>query len=200
MTDLLAHGKTLWNVEGGPQGRKASPLTLHGIARARAVAGLLHDLLEAPSPATFLASLLARTWRRAVIVSQALGLDHRAIRFELRHAEQPFGLWEALAWQQIEALFPDLWAWRQADRWTFQVPAGKSYAPLALRVRDGCGQQPAWARLAVVGHGLAGRGLRGLYADLPEEEAIDMLELQGWLHRLAAGTSATVEAQTVVPG
>jgi probable phosphoglycerate mutase len=195
MIYLLRHGETVWNVEGRLQGQKDSPLTLRGIAQARAVADLLRELLDEPSAFAIVASPLPRTWQTAVILSQALGLDPGAIRFEPRLAEHHFGLWEGLTWQEIETRFPDLWQARKTDKWAFQVPGGESYARVALRVGDWLDAQPADARLVVVGHGLAGRVLRGLYAGLPQDEIMEMLEPQGCLHRLAVGTIETFEAE-----
>ncbi len=200
MIYLLRHGETVWNVEGRLQGQKDSPLTLRGIAQARAVAGLLRDLLGDDPKFDIVASPLARTWQTAVIVCQTLGLDCNAIRFEPRLAEHHFGLWEGLTWQEIGARFADLRAQRQADTWSFQVPGGESYALVALRVREWLDEQPSDARLVVVGHGLAGRVLRGLYARLPRAEIMEMLEPQGCLHRLAENTIATFEAESVGPG
>ncbi|MDH3596464.1 MAG: histidine phosphatase family protein [Rhodospirillales bacterium] len=195
MIYLLRHGETIWNVERRLQGRKDSPLTLRGISQARAVAGLLRDLINDPSTFTVVASPLARTWQTAVIVSQSLGLDCRAIRFEPRLQEHHFGLWEGLTWQEIEARFPDLWEQRRADKWAFEAPGGESYARVAARVRSWLDEQSADSRLIVVGHGLAGRVLRGLYGSLPQAEVMEMLEPQGSLYRLAEGTIAAFQAE-----
>ena len=197
MIYLLRHGETVWNVEGRLQGQKDSPLTLRGIAQARAVASLLQDLLGKDRSFDIVASPLARTWQTAVIICQTLGLDCNAIRFEPRLAEHHFGLWEGLTWQEIEARFADLWAQRQADTWSFRVPGGESYAVVALRVRKWLDEQPSDAKLVVVGHGLAGRVLRGLYAGLPRAEIMEMLEPQDCLHRLAENTITTFESGVV---
>ena len=95
---------------------------------------------------------------------------------------------------------PDLWAQRQADRWAFQVPGGESYALVALRIREWLDEQPRDAKLVVVGHGLAGRVLRGLYAGRPQAEIMEMKEPQGRLHRLAENTVTTFEAEAVEQG
>lgn len=195
MIYLLRHGETVWNVERRLQGRKDSPLTLRGIAQARTVADRLRELIDDPSAFTVVASPLARTWQTAVIVCQSLELDYRAIRFEPRLQEHHFGLWEGLTWQEIEARFPDLWAQRLAEKWTFEAPGGESYAKVAARVRGWLDEQERDARLIVVGHGLAGRVLRGLYANLPQAEVMEMLEPQGSLFRLAQGTIATFPAE-----
>ena len=200
MIYLLRHGETLWNVEGRLQGQRNSPLTLRGIAQARAVASLLHNHLDEPSTFDFVASPLARAWQTAVIVCQTLGLDCRKIRLEPRLAEHHYGLWEGLTWQEIEIRFSDLWAQRQADKWAFQVPGGESYALVALRVRQWLDEQSRDAKLVVVGHGLAGRVLRGLYAGLPQEKIMEMPEPHGRLHRLAENTVTTFEAEAVEQG
>jgi probable phosphoglycerate mutase len=195
MIYLLRHGETIWNVERRLQGRKDSPLTLRGLSQARAVGGLLRDLIDDPSAFTVVASPLARTWQTAVIVSQLLGLDCSAIRFEPRLQEHHFGLWEGLTWQEIEARFPDLWERRCANKWTFEAPGGESYAKVAARVRGWLDEQSGDARLIVVGHGLAGRVLRGLYAGLPRAEVMEMLEPQGSFYRLVEGTVAAFEVE-----
>jgi probable phosphoglycerate mutase len=195
MIYLLRHGETVWNVERRLQGRKDSPLTLRGIAQARAVAALLRQLIEDLSAFTIVASPLARTWQTAAIVSQSLGLDCRAIRFEPLLQEHHFGLWEGLTWQEIETRFPDLWKQRLADKWAFEAPGGESYARVAVRVQGWLDEQDRDARLIVVGHGLAGRVLRGLYAGLSREEIMEMLEPQGSLYRLTEGTIASFKAE-----
>jgi probable phosphoglycerate mutase len=199
MIYLLRHGETVWNVAGRLQGRKDSPLTLRGIAQARAVAERLRELLDDPSDFAIVASPLGRTWQTAVIVSQTLGFDPRVIRFEPRLAEHHFGLWEGLTWREIEARFPDLWAQRRADGWNFEAPGGESYARVAARVQSWLDERSGDERLIVVGHGLAGRVLRGLYAGLPRKEVMEMPEPQGCLHRLAEGAVATFDAATEAP-
>ena len=134
MIYLLRHGETIWNVERRLQGQRDSPLTLRGIAQARAVAALLGKLIKDPSDFTVVSSPLARTWQTAAIVCEGLGLAPAAIRFDDRLKEHDFGAWEGLLWQEVEQAFPDLWVAREADKWNHRVPGGESYAKVAARI------------------------------------------------------------------
>ncbi len=187
MIYLLRHGETVWNLEGRLQGQKDSPLTTRGIAQAQALAGLLSELIDNPAAFTMIASPLGRTWQSAVIVAEALGLGSRSIRFEPRLKEHHFGQWEGLTWNEVEARAPDLLAAREADKWNFPAPDGESYALVAARVGDWLAERNGGEKLIVVGHGLAGRVLRGLYAGLTQDEIMTASEPQDSLFRLSGG-------------
>ena len=187
MIYLLRHGETIWNVERRLQGQGDSPLTARGVAQARALGALLCELIERPEAFTVMASPLGRTWQTAVLVCQELGVDWRQIRFDERLKEHHFGAWQGMTWPEIESGLPDQWAARAADQWSFRPPGGESYAQVALRARQWLDEQRADTRLIVVGHGLAGRVLRGLYAGLQPEDIMALDEPQDSLHLLNDG-------------
>jgi probable phosphoglycerate mutase len=194
MIYLLRHGETVWNVGRRLQGQRDSPLTLRGIAQARALAALLGELIDDPAACRLVASPLGRTWQTAVILCETLGLDCRAIGFEPRLKEHHFGAWEGLTWPEVEAGFPKLWAEREADKWNFRAPEGESYAMVAARARQWLDERNGEEKLIVVGHGLAGRVLRGLYAGLSQDEIMAAYEPQDSLFRLADGVVQKFES------
>lgn len=195
MIYLLRHGETIWNVEQRLQGQGDSPLTAKGIAQASALGVLLSELIEHPGEFTVVASPLGRTWQTAVLVCQGLGVDWRGIRFDDRLKEHDFGAWEGMTLEEIETCFTSQWAAREADKWNFLVPGGESYARVAMRIGQWLDQQRTDARLIVVGHGLAGRVLRGLYAGLPPEETTILDEPQDSLHLLNGGAVQAFAAE-----
>ncbi len=196
MIYLLRHGETVWNVDRRLQGQRDSPLTLTGIAQARANGALLGELIESPAEFTVVASPLARTWQTAAIICETLGLDARSIRFEPRLMEHHFGDWEGLTPAEVELRFPGQWASREANKWNFQVPGGESYALVDRRARAWLGEQNGASRLIVVSHGLAGRVLRGAYGGLPREEIMVLYEPHGSLYRLTGDVVQEFEAET----
>lgn len=200
MIYLLRHGETIWNVERRLQGQRDSPLTLRGIAQARAVGSLLRDLIADPDDFAVVASPLGRTWQTAVIVCEGLGRDPAEIRFDDRLKEHDFGDWEGLLWAEVERDFPDLWAARQADRWNHRAPGGESYAKVAVRIGGWLEEHKDGPNLIVVSHGLAGRVMRGLYAGLTHQEVPGLFEPHGSVYRLAGGVVQEFEAGALGAG
>ena len=74
MIYLVRHGQTEFNSERRIQGRFDSPLTDLGVRQARAVGGLLRDLVREPEGWRLVASPLGRAHATAEIVAQRLGL------------------------------------------------------------------------------------------------------------------------------
>jgi probable phosphoglycerate mutase len=188
---LLRHGETEFNVQGRYQGWSDSPLTARGRDQARRHGALLKTLIEAPQDWRLVASPLGRALASARIVCAGLGLPEAAIATDDRLKEMAFGKWEGLNVREIRARYPVAWAARQADRWNHPRPGGESYALLAARtsafLRDLQGDT------IVVGHGGAGRVLRGLYGRLSEAEILALDEPQDAIFRLARGTVARIE-------
>ncbi len=181
---LLRHGETVWNREGRLQGQRDSPLTARGIAQAGALGDLLGREIAEPRRFTIVASPLGRAWQSAVIVAERLGLDPRHIAFDGRLKECGFGAWEGKTPEELE---PGAWARREADRWNYRSPGGESCALVAERIAAWLAEVPPDARWIVVGHGLAGRIIRGLYAGLDEAEIPQLAEPQEALYRLRGG-------------
>ncbi len=181
---LLRHGETVWNREGRLQGQRDSPLTARGIAQAGALGDLLAREIAEPRGFSIVASPLGRTWQSAVIVAERLGIDPSSIAFDARLKECGFGAWEGLTPTELE---PGAWTRREADKWSFRAPGGENYALVAERVGAWLAEVPESAQWIVVGHGLAGRIIRGLYAGLDQAEIPRLAEPQDALFRLSGG-------------
>ena len=185
---LLRHGETEWNRLRRLQGQLDSPLTPRGLEQASAMGRTVRELLGPGAPGfRMVCSPLGRARRTAERVAEVLGYDPAAIAEEPRLMEIAFGIWQGEIEAELPRKFPELWRAREADKWNVPVPGGESYALVAARLAEWLAEQPADARLIVVGHGLAGRILRGLYGRAGPEEVFAMEEPQDALYRLAAG-------------
>ncbi len=182
---LVRHGQTVWNRDGRYQGQQDSPLTVKGIAQARAVGRLLAEV--AGADLTMVASPLGRAWQTAVIVADCLGRDSADIALEPRLMEVAYGAWEGLTAAEVRARAPEAWAAREADKWNHPVPGGESYAQVAARLEDWLADLDGDGPVVAVGHGAAGRILRGLYLKAPPQEIFAMEEPQESFFRLHGG-------------
>ncbi len=188
---LLRHGETEFNVEGRYPGQRDSALTGRGRDQARCHGALLKTLTAEPAAWRLVASPLGRTMATARLVCAELGLPEYAIETDDRLKEMAFGEWEGLTPAEIEAWHPETWAARGADRWHHPRPCGESYALLAARV--GAFLRDVQGDAIVVGHGGAGRVLRGLYGRLSEAEILALDEPQDAIFRLTQGTVARID-------
>ncbi len=188
---LLRHGETEFNVEGRYQGQRDTALTPRGRDQARAHGALLKTLIAEPESWRVVASPLGRTMATARIVCAELGLPEDAIEIDARLKEIAFGAWEGLTPAEIQARHPEAWAARCADRWRHLRPGGESFALLAVRV--GAFLREVQGDTIVVGHGGAGRVLRGLYGRLSENQIVTLDEPQDAIFRLTQGTIAHID-------
>ncbi len=193
---LLRHGETEFNVAGRYQGQRDSPLTARGRDQARRHGALLKTLIVEPEAWRLVASPLGRAMATARIVRAALGLPGDAIETDDRLKEMAFGEWEGLTPAEIQARHPEAWAARCADRWHHVRPGGESFALLAARV--GAFLRDVHGDTIVVGHGGAGRVLRGLYGRLSEDQIVALDEPQDAIFRLTQGTIARIEHEAAV--
>lgn len=196
MIYLLRHGQTEWNRAGRLQGHGDSPLTEQGVTQAVAMGGALRRAIgDAALPDfTLVSSPQGRALATARFAATVTGHDPSAIVQEPRLMECGFGKWEGEVYAEIEELYPDQWRAREADHWHYQPPGGESYALVAERVGAWLAEQPEDAKLIVVGHGLAGRILRALYAGAPRDDVFSMAEPQDAVFRLSGGTIESLPA------
>jgi broad specificity phosphatase PhoE len=186
MIYLLRHGETVWNRADRRQGHLDSPLTLKGIAQARAVAGLLGDLLMGSNP-PIQASPLGRAWQTAAIVAETLGRDSDDIVTDQRLAEISYGHWEGLTRAEIRRADPDYYERRVADRWSIPPRGGESFVDLQARLAPWLAEQDLARDMIVIGHGALNRALVGLLVRLSPEQALALPEDQQSLFRLSDG-------------
>lgn len=194
MIYLLRHGETEWNREGRLQGHLDSPLTERGRAQARAMGCCLRQVIGDLNGYAMVTSPLGRARETAEEVAAIIGYPQAGIAEEAALKEHGFGDWQGERQADLPKIYPEAWQAREADRWSFQVPGGESYALVALRLRDWLARQDETARLIAVSHGLAGRILRGLYQKAVPAEIFAMNEPQDAIFRLSEGVITRFDA------
>ena len=179
MIYLLRHGQTAYNAERRMQGHLDTPLNAKGEAQARAMAATLADLIPDPTGWRLIASPLGRAQQTAAAVSAALSLpietDHRLI-------EVTVGDWEGRLVDEVRQTQAAL-----MDRldWCFCAPGGETYPQMAERIAAFLAEVAEDDHLILVCHGVSGRVLRGLYQDLPRDEALALPAPQDGFFRLS---------------
>lgn len=181
MIYLLRHGQTEWNVHGRIQGAGDSPLTERGAAQARAMGALLRRSIARPSDFTLVSSPQGRALRTATLVGDALGLT---VVTDPRLAEVTLGSWDGLTWSEIAARYPGALDGVTHGR-SFRAPTGESYERARQRVADWLADV-ATPTIAV-SHGLTGKLLRGVYANLDRDATLRQAEPQDGAYRLHGG-------------
>jgi probable phosphoglycerate mutase len=116
------------------------PLTDLGRQQAADAGSILADLFardgRSEQSLAFVASPLGRARSTMELVRGALRLplDDYAVDDRLR--EIGYGDWEGSTLKQMQASDPEVFAKRQADKWTVPPPGGESYASVQIRMRD----------------------------------------------------------------
>ena len=171
---LVRHGQTEFNAAGRIQGAKDSPLTAKGIEQARRIGARVCELV--PAEARIIASPLGRTQHTARLIREASGLP-APIETDARLAEISLGEWDGMLREDIRKLAPAFDAGESRWNWYFNAPGGDSYEALAERLGGWLEDARAHAGpIVAVSHGVAGRILRGLFLQLPRDEAL-MLDI-----------------------
>lgn len=186
MIYLVRHGETEFNRERRLQGHVDSALTARGLEQARAVGRLLKGLIDGEAGWRIQASPLGRARRTAEIVAAELGLSADAIEVEPRLIELSWGAWDGRLRDELAAAHPDTFG---RTNWAFHAPTGESYEEMCARLASwlaGLPPEPE-RRVIAVSHGVTGRVLRGVYADLPSEEMVTQDVPQDAVYRLAEG-------------
>jgi probable phosphoglycerate mutase len=169
MIYLVRHGQTEFNRERRIQGHVDSPLTELGVRQAEAVGRLLRDLIREPQGWRIVSSPLGRARSTAEIIAGKLG--GLSVELEPRIQEMSWGSFDGRLRAEIEAEHPETFG---KTGWAFDAPTdGESYEGVAGRVGDWLASLPPepQRRIIAVSHGISGRVLRGLYADLPRDQA-----------------------------
>jgi broad specificity phosphatase PhoE len=136
----IRHGETEWNAEGRLQGAQDIPLNDLGRKQAVSAGSILAHLLardrRSEQPLSFVASPLGRARSTMELVRGVLRLPPFDYSTDDRLREIGYGRWEGSTLAQMQASDPELFARRQADKWTVAPPDGESYASVQIRVRD----------------------------------------------------------------
>jgi probable phosphoglycerate mutase len=190
---LVRHGQTVFNRERRIQGHVDSPLTELGVRQARAVGGLLKDLIREPAGWRVVSSPLGRARSTAEIVAGRLGLP---VELDDRLKEMSWGDNDGRLRAELEQEHPDTFG---RSNWAFDVPSGESYDEVCARVGDWLADLPPEPerRVIAVSHGITGRVLRGLYADLGRDGAAQQDVPQDAVFLLQHGTVGRIDCEAV---
>jgi len=184
MIILMRHGETFWNREGRIQGHTESDLTPLGERQARAMAGLVADLVKRDgAPFRLVASPIGRAHRTAAMVAEATGLP---IELDDRLKEIGCGEWEGKLRADIAHIHPEIFKTRE---WFFGAPGGETFEDVTARAADWLGSMPPepGRRVIAVSHGVWGRLLRGVYGGLGRQATLDQDVPQDAVYRLQNG-------------
>jgi probable phosphoglycerate mutase len=136
----IRHGKTEWNADGRLQGTRDIPLNDLGRKQAADAGSILADLFardgRSKQSLAFVASPLGRARSTMELVRGALELPPADYSIDDRLREIGYGDWEGSTLKQMQASDPEVFARRQADKWTVPPPGGESYASVQIRMRD----------------------------------------------------------------
>ncbi|WP_309606399.1 histidine phosphatase family protein [Phenylobacterium sp.] len=169
MIYLVRHGQTEFNRERRIQGHNDSPLTELGVRQAKAVGRLLRDLIRDPAVWRIVSSPLGRARSTAEIIAGILG--GLPVELDDRLMEMSWGASDGRLRDEVAAEHPDTFG---KTGWAFDAATGgESYEAVAARVGAWLASLPPEPdrRIIAVSHGISGRVLRGLYANLGRDEA-----------------------------
>jgi probable phosphoglycerate mutase len=190
---LVRHGQTEWNRERRIQGHGDSPLTELGLRQARAVAGLLQDLIRERAGWRIISSPLGRAKDTARIIAERLALP---VELDERLMEMGWGEHDGRLRRELEREYPDTFG---RTNWAFDVPCGESYDEVAARVGAWLAELPPEPdrRVIAVSHGITGRVLRGLYAGLGRDQAATQDVPQDAVFLLQHGRVGRIDCEEV---
>ncbi|MEO6338770.1 MAG: histidine phosphatase family protein [Caulobacteraceae bacterium] len=188
MIYLLRHGETEFNREGRIQGWLHSDLTDLGLRQAERMGDRLGALIQAPEDWVVISSPQGRAVRTAEIVRQRAGISAPLETVD-GLKEVTLGSWEGSLYDDIEATFPEAFIGSTRYDRFFRSPDGDTYDSLAARVAEGLAavQRHPTPNRIIVSHGVAGRLIRGFYANLPKEQALKLEAPQTAFFRLHEG-------------
>lgn len=179
---LARHGQTEWNVSGRSQGRLDSPLTPLGVQQAEAHA---QTLAAIPFVRAY-TSPMGRAVRTAQIILAGREVPLTALD-DL--AELDHGDLGGLLPEERLALFPELRAQRQRDKYNTVLPGGESYATAAPRALQALAQIKSTGPgpVLIVSHEMIGRLLRMHLLGLTPEQAMQTTHPQNTIYRVLNG-------------
>jgi broad specificity phosphatase PhoE len=185
----IRHGETEWNAEGRLQGTQDIPLNDLGRKQAGHAGAILADLFAGDerdkSSFVFVASPLGRARLTMELVRATLELPPDDYAIDDRLREIGYGDWEGWTLVQMQASDPEVFARRQADKWTVPPPGGESYASVQARVSDWYNQLAT--DTVTVAHGGTARALMVALGIETPDSAADLTIEQGAVYVFGDG-------------
>jgi len=134
---------------------------------------------------TFVASPLGRARQTMELVRGVVDLPLSGYAVDDRLREIGYGAWEGSTLAQAQAQEPELFARRQAAKWTVSPPGGESYVSVQARMSDW--YQDSKTDTVAVAHGGTARALMVALAFETPETAADLFIEQGAVYRFGDG-------------
>lgn len=185
MIYLVRHGQTVFNAVGRWQGQADSPLTSHGLHQAAAAGETLRKIIAGNDIALF-SSPLGRAHDTAKIIAEKL--DHpNEIILDPRLMEIGMGSWDGLTDYEIEQEWPNARDGVDRHEWFFHSPDGESFEDISARVKEALikiHEHSAQFKI-IVSHGVTGRIIRSIHANIPKNEALKLEVPQDAIFRLS---------------
>ena len=136
----IRHGETSWNAEGRLQGVLDIPLNDLGRKQAAEAGNILAGLFardgRSKSSLSFVASPLIRARATMELVRGELKLPLAGYALDDRLREIAYGQWEGSTLPEMQVADPELFARRQAEKWTVAPPGGESYVAVQARMQN----------------------------------------------------------------
>lgn len=164
---VLRHGQTQFNAEQRLQGHCNSDLTPLGLAQATAMANTLAEILDKPTDWALYCSPLGRAQQTAQVIRERLQLSATEMQLDERLMEVGLGEWEQQRAPDLQAQYPQLS--QQVLSWYLKAPGAETLAHAQQRLASWLHDPALPKQVLVVGHGLSGALLRGVYANLQEQ-------------------------------
>jgi len=171
---LLRHGETEFNTQGRYQGELDSPLTEVGVQQVQQNAQMLKSLIGNPDEWKIVSSPLGRAMQSTEIICETIGYDVKKVEKDERLTEVAVGQWAGLTTKEIESSWPNLFQNTDVYNWYFNAPDGEAYDSVVSRLSAWLKDIQHVPNVIAISHGLTGRVLRGIYADLKKEDALKL--------------------------
>jgi broad specificity phosphatase PhoE len=185
----IRHGETDWNAQGRLQGVQDVPLNDLGRSQSTAAGRVLAALLARQhrdgTSLEFVASPLGRARQTMELVRGVLGLAPLDYALDERLREIGYGQWEGSTLAEMQQQDPDLFARRQAEKWTVSPPGGESYVAVQARMSDWYNRLAA--DTVAVAHGGTARALMVALGIESPQSAGDLSIEQGAVYLFADG-------------
>jgi probable phosphoglycerate mutase len=182
---LVRHGQTVFNAAARWQGQVDSPLTARGLRQAAAAGETLRGIIADNDIAVF-CSPLGRAHDTAKIIAEKIGYQNE-MQLDPRLMEIGMGSWEGLTDYEIEQEWPNARDGLERHEWFFHSPDGETYDDILARTQDALSEianHSAPIKI-IVSHGVTGRIIRSIHANIPKNDALKLEVPQDALYRLS---------------